>query len=171
MFATSGIRLDELANMKFHDVDFDRETVTVHSETAKNHRSREIPLDDEGPLATIRQLQREAPYRKPVRGRTRSGRYRGRTPQWQPRHPLAPWDVCHIGAGAYRGSAVRPRDPGIFDPGDDHADLREEHRPWQAVAAFPFTTVSTPAHIVSLESVSTREAISAGNSLQVKISL
>ena len=73
MFATSGIREDELANMVFEDVDHDRQTVVVHSGTAKNHKSREIPLD-ETMLATIRQLEGEAPDRKPVKGRTRPGK-------------------------------------------------------------------------------------------------
>lgn len=69
MFMTTGMRLGELAGMRFADVDFDRGTVTVRAATAKNHRSREIPLDDEM-LATIRRLRAEAPLRQPGRGNT-----------------------------------------------------------------------------------------------------
>lgn len=63
-FMVTGIRHDELVAMRFTDVDFERKTVTVQSYTAKNHKAREIPLDDET-LATIAQLQAEAPNRQP----------------------------------------------------------------------------------------------------------
>lgn len=68
MFMVTGIRREELVNMKFDDVDFDRGVVTVRAGTAKNHRRREIPLDDDM-LATIAALKAEAKDREPVRSR------------------------------------------------------------------------------------------------------
>src|SRR5205085_8749520 len=52
-FMCTGLRKNELVNMKFADVDFERRTVTIHAETAKNGREREIPLDDHT-LSTIK---------------------------------------------------------------------------------------------------------------------
>lgn len=66
MFMTTGIRRGELVNMRFEDVDFDRRCVIVRAATAKNHREREIPLDD-AMLAEIERLRDEAPHRKPNR--------------------------------------------------------------------------------------------------------
>jgi len=73
MFMVTGIRKAELVNMKFDDVDFDRCIVTVKAGTAKNHKTREIPLDDEM-LATIAELREQAKSREPVPGRTKPGR-------------------------------------------------------------------------------------------------
>jgi integrase len=69
MFMTTGMREGELANLVFDDVDFDRRCATVHERTAKSHRCREIPLDDEM-LETIRRLRDEAPFRQPMPGRS-----------------------------------------------------------------------------------------------------
>lgn len=64
-FMVTGIRHDELVEMRFCDVDFDRKTVTVWGHTAKNGKSREIPLDDDT-LATIAQLKAKASARLPM---------------------------------------------------------------------------------------------------------
>jgi integrase len=56
MFMVTGIRHDELVEMRFADVDFEAGTVTVRAHTAKSHKAREIPLDD-AMLETIRQLR------------------------------------------------------------------------------------------------------------------
>lgn len=69
VFLCTGIRKNELVNMRFEDVDFDARVATVRAGTAKNHKAREIPLDDEV-LATIRQLQTEAPFRVPMAGKS-----------------------------------------------------------------------------------------------------
>jgi integrase len=69
MFMVTGIRKDELVSMKFSDVDFDRRIVTVRAETSKNHREREIPLDDFA-LAMISDLAEQAKHRQPVKGFT-----------------------------------------------------------------------------------------------------
>lgn len=69
MFMTTGIRRGELSSLTFDDIDFDRAVVTIRAENAKGKREREIPLDAEM-LATIRQLQSDAPFRRPGKGNT-----------------------------------------------------------------------------------------------------
>ena len=69
MFVSTGMRKDELVPLTFDDVDFQRRTVTVRAEHAKNHKPREIPLDDEM-LATIRELRDQAEHREPAKGYT-----------------------------------------------------------------------------------------------------
>ncbi len=64
MFMTTGMRRSEVANLKFSDVDFDRGVVCISAASAKTKKAREIPLDEEM-LATIRQLQDDAPFRQP----------------------------------------------------------------------------------------------------------
>lgn len=69
MFMVTGVRKDELVNMKFADIDLDRQIVTVRAGIAKNHREREIPLDDTA-LAMLRELRDKAKNRQPVDGWT-----------------------------------------------------------------------------------------------------
>lgn len=69
MFMVSGIRKAELVNMRFTDVDFERRIVTVTAGTAKNHKAREIPLDDET-VELLKELRAEAKQRQPVQGKT-----------------------------------------------------------------------------------------------------
>ena len=71
-FMVTGVRSGELARLKFTDIDFERGAVTI-PRTSKNHKEREIPLDDEM-LATITRLRDEAPSRLPVPGKTLPGR-------------------------------------------------------------------------------------------------
>ncbi|MDP6717271.1 MAG: tyrosine-type recombinase/integrase, partial [Pirellulaceae bacterium] len=73
MFMTTGIRRGELANLTFDDIDFERGCVIVRAATAKNHKSREIPLDD-AMMADLKRLRDEAAQRRPVAGKTRNGR-------------------------------------------------------------------------------------------------
>ncbi|MCH8923071.1 MAG: site-specific integrase [Planctomycetes bacterium] len=67
MFMVTGIRKGELRNMLFNDVDYERKTVTVRAGTAKNHKAREIPLDDET-LEMLRAMQQDAMQRQPIDG-------------------------------------------------------------------------------------------------------
>ena len=69
MFVSSGVRKNELANLTFDDVDFERRSVTVRAEHAKNRKPREIPLDNEM-LAIIADLRDQAERREPVKGTT-----------------------------------------------------------------------------------------------------
>ncbi len=71
MFMTTGIRKSELVTMRFDDIDWDRQTVTVRASVAKSKRSREIPIDDNvmGMLITLRE---QAADRRPVAGSTPS---------------------------------------------------------------------------------------------------
>lgn len=69
MFAVTGMRRNEVTNLKFTDVDFERGVVIIRAKTAKTKREREIPLDDEM-LATIIRLRDEAPFRRPGKGNT-----------------------------------------------------------------------------------------------------
>ena len=69
MFAVTGIRRGELSSMLFNDVDFERKTVIVRAGTAKNHKAREIPLD-ESMLAILVEMKAAAKHRQPVPGNT-----------------------------------------------------------------------------------------------------
>jgi integrase len=69
MFLCTGIRKAELVNMRFEDIDFDYRSVTVHASRAKNHKAREIPLDDTM-LDMLAELKRQAVDREPVPGQT-----------------------------------------------------------------------------------------------------
>jgi integrase len=70
MFMTSGIRRGELVDLRFSDIDYDRQTATVRAVTAKSHKARDIPLD-RTVLAMIRDLHDRARRRQPVKGVTR----------------------------------------------------------------------------------------------------
>lgn len=70
MFACTGIRKGELVAMRFDDIDFEAKTATVLDITAKNGREREIFLED-GILAMLRELQKQATHRRPVEGRAK----------------------------------------------------------------------------------------------------
>lgn len=73
MFMTTGIRRDELQSLTFKDIDFERRVVAISAENAKNHKAREIPLDDEM-FATIKTLRDEAPNRQRVERKTLDGK-------------------------------------------------------------------------------------------------
>ena len=66
---TTGLRRSEMVNLKFENVDFGRKVVVVPASTAKNHKAREIPLDDDV-FADIVVRRDEAKRRRPVPGRT-----------------------------------------------------------------------------------------------------
>ena len=71
MFMCTAIRRGELVNLRFDDIDFERQSVTVTAASAKNHKAREIPLDD-AMLAMLVELREQAKDRQPVRGTTTS---------------------------------------------------------------------------------------------------
>jgi len=64
MFACTGLRLRELADLRFSDTDFDRRTVSVRAEVAKSKKAREIPLDNTL-LAVLVELRDKAGDRQP----------------------------------------------------------------------------------------------------------
>ncbi len=68
-FACTGLRLCELADLRFSDVDFERQTLTVRPELAKSKKERDIPLDD-ALLAMLAELKGSAGERQPVAGKT-----------------------------------------------------------------------------------------------------
>lgn len=68
MFATTGIRRTELVELLFFDIDFERRCVAIRAEIAKNHKAREIPLDDDT-LAMLVELKQKATDRRPAAGK------------------------------------------------------------------------------------------------------
>jgi integrase len=68
-FACTGLRLKELADLRFSDIDVERQTLTVRAEVAKSKKAREIPLDD-ALLAMLVELKGRAGERQPVAGKT-----------------------------------------------------------------------------------------------------
>ena len=69
LFATTGVRHDELVKLLFSDIDFDGRTLTVRAAVAKNGKAREIPLDDSA-YDLLADLQRESKSRAPIPGKT-----------------------------------------------------------------------------------------------------
>jgi integrase len=69
MFASTGIRRDELVSLTFDDVDWEARSIVISAGNSKNHKPREIPLDDEM-FATLEQLREQAQDRQPVVGKT-----------------------------------------------------------------------------------------------------
>jgi integrase len=65
MFLSTGMRHDELVELTFDDVDFERATVTVTASAAKSHKAREIPIGDEM-LSILAGLRNQAPFRQPA---------------------------------------------------------------------------------------------------------
>ena len=47
MFASTGIRRDELTTLTFDNIDWEQRSVTIQANNSKNGKPREIPLDDE----------------------------------------------------------------------------------------------------------------------------
>jgi integrase len=68
-YMTTGIRRSELVGLTFHDIDFERKVMTIPASMAKNHKEREIPLDDDV-VAIMAGLRDGAKFRKPVDGLT-----------------------------------------------------------------------------------------------------
>jgi len=70
LFMTTGIRRDELINLRFDDIDFARRMIHIPA-TSKNHRTRDIPLDDEA-VQILTELRNASKDRSPIDGKTRA---------------------------------------------------------------------------------------------------
>ncbi len=69
LFMCSGMRKNELVNLRFSDIDFERKVATVRAESSKSRKAREIPLD-ENSLEILTELREQSRQRKPMKGRT-----------------------------------------------------------------------------------------------------
>jgi len=69
LFMTTGIRKTELVDLRFDDIDWDRQTMTVRVSVAKSKKAREIPLDDTT-MAMLVELKEQAADREPIVGNT-----------------------------------------------------------------------------------------------------
>ncbi len=69
LFMVTGIRREELVDLRFDDIDWARQTMTVRVGVAKSKRMREIPLDDTA-LGMLVRLRKAAADREPVAGLT-----------------------------------------------------------------------------------------------------
>jgi integrase len=69
MFMCTGIRHSELVELRFSNIDFQRRIITIPASRAKNHKAREIPLDDTM-LETLVELRGQARHRNPIAGTT-----------------------------------------------------------------------------------------------------
>ncbi len=67
-FLTTGMRFEELADLRFSDLDWEAREIVIRPEVAKNHKQRRIPMDDRlhGILAGL--LEARA-ARRPGRGK------------------------------------------------------------------------------------------------------
>lgn len=68
-FLTTGLRKEELAGLRFADIDWENREVIVRSYRAKNHRERRVPIED-GLFAIFQEQAKAAPERKPGKGKT-----------------------------------------------------------------------------------------------------
>ena len=62
MYATTGMRCAEVVTLRFDDIDWENQSLTVRASVAKGKRAREIPLDDET-MKMLRQLRQQATVR------------------------------------------------------------------------------------------------------------
>lgn len=67
LYASTGMRRNELVELLFSDIDFDRRCITVRASKSKSKKPREILVDDDT-LAMLAELQEKAGGRKPVEG-------------------------------------------------------------------------------------------------------
>jgi integrase len=65
----TGMRKDELANLRFSDIDWEGRDLVVRGRHAKNRRERRIPIED-GLWEILKRLRQEASQRSPGTGRT-----------------------------------------------------------------------------------------------------
>ncbi|MBW3599058.1 MAG: site-specific integrase [Planctomycetes bacterium] len=69
MFCSTGIRREELVELRFSDIDFAGRCIVIRAGMAKSRKTREIPLDDEL-MAMLTDLRDRAKDREPVEGVT-----------------------------------------------------------------------------------------------------
>jgi len=69
LFMVSGIRREELVDLRFDDINWDRQTMTVRVSVAKSKKTREIPLDDTA-MSMLIELREASADRDPVAGQT-----------------------------------------------------------------------------------------------------
>jgi integrase len=74
LFATTGMRHDEVVQLLFSDIDFESRILTVRADVAKNGKARDIPLDD-STHAMLEQLRTQAKERAPIAGKTPAGKF------------------------------------------------------------------------------------------------
>ena len=67
MFMTTGLRRGELSDLRFDDIDWARQTLTVQASNAKSKKAREIPLDD-ATMSMLVEQREKAADREPVDG-------------------------------------------------------------------------------------------------------
>lgn len=65
-FAATGVRREELTELRFSDIDLAQGVATIRADIAKSGHSREIPLRPET-LSMLKDLKDAAPYRQPAR--------------------------------------------------------------------------------------------------------
>ncbi len=180
MFCCTGIRKGELVAMLFDDVDWERGCVTVRASTAKNHKSREIPLDDIL-LATLAELREQAQHRQPHK--RHPGKFsrehvfvtNANTP-WYNNLLTRFYTVCRRAGieGAYPGGSVdihalrgtftsltldSGANPKAIQAILGHSSLgltmsvyakATERGKRDAINALPFASVKTPEHVIKL---------------------
>jgi integrase len=66
-FLVTGLRKDELATLRFADIDWEARDLVVRMHNAKGKRERRVPIDDEL-MAVLRGQQAAAPARQPGKG-------------------------------------------------------------------------------------------------------
>jgi integrase len=68
-FLVTGMRKDELASLRFRDIDWEAREIVVRSGAAKNHRERRIPIDT-GLWEILKRQEAGRDERQPGKGRT-----------------------------------------------------------------------------------------------------
>ena len=74
LFASTGIRRNELVSLRITDVDFERRCIVIRASVAKSRKAREIPLDDDT-AAMLAKLCDQAKQRERIPGKTPEGRF------------------------------------------------------------------------------------------------
>jgi hypothetical protein len=63
--SAAAIRKDELVSLTFDDIDWESRSIVISADNSKNHKPREIPIDDEM-FAMLERLRDDAQQRQPM---------------------------------------------------------------------------------------------------------
>ncbi len=127
--ACTGIRRNELVELRWDDVDFEARTIVIRADRSKNHKAREIPLDDRvyAMLAVLRDgrnIGNRSLARRQSRRLRRPGTFR-RNMSSSPRRILHCETTCLAGSTRFasgRGSTTLTRAaPLTFTPSAVHS--------------------------------------------------
>lgn len=170
LFATTGLRHDELVGLRFEDIDFEGGSLIVRAHRAKNHKEREVPLDD-ATLGMLKELRARAEGRAivfvgkagtPMKNNLLRAFYAAcRAAGIDDARPGGSVDIHSLRVTFATLSLEHGASPKAVQAILGHSTLAltmnvyakaTEKAKREAIAALPFAKITTPAHVVSMPS-------------------